>query len=136
MRICGNAFLLVLLAVAGCGTGSDLVSASGTVTLDGVPVCGAIVEFRPNAPDGSASFGLTDPNGRYRLMRTAFESGVAPGEYIVRVYFEPQDGAAACGCEADAGSPAIPARYHSPSELRARVEPRGRNRFLFDLVSP
>jgi hypothetical protein len=130
----GSAILLVIVAGAGCGGSGDLVSASGTVTLDGEPLEGVIVEFQPTDPDRATVFGLTGPNGRYRLRRTAFESGVAPGEYLVRIYCESEDGGANCR-EAGTEPSRIPARYRWPSELRATVAARGRNRLDFELAS-
>ena len=128
-----KALLLAVLVTAGCGSGSGMVSAGGTVTLDGEPLAGVVVEFRPVDPGGTPSFGLTDASGRYRLMRTAFESGVVPGNYAIRIYADSPDNAAIhCGCEL----PAVPARYRARSELRATVEDRRRQRFDFDLASP
>jgi hypothetical protein len=96
-RTVGTAILLVLLVSAGCGTHSGLVSASGTVTLDGQPLSGVVVEFRPSTSGGPPFFGRADSSGRYRLMRTAFQSGVAPGEYSVLIYYESEDDPS-CSC--------------------------------------
>jgi hypothetical protein len=134
-RTVGTAMLLVLLVSTGCGDGSDLVSASGTVTLDGQPLSGVVVEFRPSAAGGSSFFGRADSSGRYRLMRTAFQSGVAPGEYSVLIYYESEDDPS-CTCETEQEQWEIPARYRSTSELQVTVEARGRNRFDFELISP
>ncbi len=126
-------FVLAVVVTAGCGPGGGLVSAGGAVTLDGEPLAGVTVEFRPVEAGGTPAFGLTDENGRYRLMRTAFEPGVAPGEYVVRIFVEAGDEPAGhCGCD----RPAVPSRYRVQSELRATVEARRGQRFDFDLSPP
>jgi hypothetical protein len=134
-RTVGTAILLVLLVSTGCGDGSGLVSASGTVTLDGQPLSGVVVEFRPSTAGGPSFFGRTDSSGRYRMMRTAFQSGVAPGEYFVLIYYESTDDPS-CSCETEQERREIPARYRFPAELQVTVEARGRNRFDFELMSP
>ena len=126
--------LLAVLLTAGCGSG-ELVTAGGQVTLDGEPLPGVVVEFQPAAAGGTAAFGLTDASGRYSLMRTAFQSGVAPGKYLVRVYVPCEDDSAAwCGAGCELAP--LPAGYRFPTDLRATVEPRGRQRFDFDFPSP
>jgi hypothetical protein len=132
-RIVRTAILLVLLVSTGCGDGSGLVSASGTVTLDGQPLSGVVVEFRPSTSRGRSFFGRADSSGRYRMMRTAFQSGVAPGDYSVLIYYESDDDPS-CSCKQE--QRAIPARYRSTSELQVTVEARGRNRLDFELASP
>ncbi len=132
---CG-AGMLVLFLLAGCGGSGELVSATGTVTLDGEPLAGVIVEFHPVSDTGStASFGLTGADGRFRMMRTAFESGVAPGEYLVRFYCETEAGGVDCR-DSDESQVVIPERYQTFSELRVTVEDRRRNRLDFDLTTP
>ncbi len=89
-----------------------------------------MVEFRPVDDEGTSSFGLTDEQGRYRLMSTFDERGAMPGQYIVEIRtagtaFDKQ------GNEIQQEE-RVPARYHSPSELKRTVEP-GSNTFDFDL---
>ncbi len=128
--------LLALLLLAGCGGSSELVTATGTVLLDGEPLAGVVVEFQPVSDTGStASFGLTGADGRYHLMRTAFESGIAPGEYLVRIYCEAEAGGVDCR-DADESRVEIPDRYQTFSELRVTVENRRRNRLDFELTTP
>src|SRR5690349_3739596 len=50
-----------------------LLSVSGTVTLDGKPLPGAVVTF--DAPDGQFSFGLTDSAGAFSLRFDSVKSG-------------------------------------------------------------
>ena len=59
----GVCFVMVL---AGCGaTGPDLVEVTGTVTLDGQPVDGAVVGFRPS--EGTPAAATTDATGKFTL---------------------------------------------------------------------
>ena len=82
MRLVG---LTVLLgAAAGCDGRRTPVPVSGTVTLDGKPVEGAIVTFHLLGDDkeGRPATGQTDKAGAFRL-KTGNEDGARPGEYKV-----------------------------------------------------
>lgn len=129
-RLCNCALFFPLVAasllVAGCGSGLDLVSAGGTVTMDGSPLAGATVEFQPLASGGSPSYGLTDEAGAYTLKFSLSETGVAIGDHTVRIYVE---------TEGDNAKQPVPARYNAQSELTAKVEKGGSKTFDFDLQS-
>jgi hypothetical protein len=73
--------LVLCLLLAGCG--SSRTEVAGVVTLDGQPVEGAAVSFKPTA-GGPAAFAATDAQGRYRL-ESANRPGVTPGTYEVTV---------------------------------------------------
>lgn len=79
--------LSVLTALVGCG-GSDkpqTFPVSGKVTLDGVPVEGASVMFRPEGP-GRPGTAITDSSGVYRLSSYGEPNdGAAPGVYTIAV---------------------------------------------------
>ena len=84
MRLVG---LTVLLgAAAGCDGRRTPVPVSGTVTLDGKPVEGAIVSFHLLGDDkeGRPATGQTDKTGTFHL-KTGNEDGARPGEYKVVV---------------------------------------------------
>ena len=89
MRWLGLSLALCAMGItAGCG-GSDepsLVPVSGTVTLDGKPLAGALVEFIPLDPKQpqTAGGGTTDPAGKYTAMYRG-SSGLSPGKYKVNV---------------------------------------------------
>src|SRR5262245_20460377 len=77
--------LTVLLGAAvGCDGRRTPVPVSGTVTLDGKPVDGAIVTFHllGDDKDGRPVAGQTDKTGTFRL-KTGNEDGARPGEYKV-----------------------------------------------------
>jgi len=75
---------------AGCGRGNKLpplAEVSGTVTLDGVALPGAVVQFIPDANKGTQgppAVGGSDENGHYELM-TVKHKGAAIGFHKVKV---------------------------------------------------
>ncbi len=79
---------LSLVSVLGGCKGSDkpdTVPVSGKVTLDGVPVEGASVMFRPEGP-GRPGTAMTDANGMYSLSSYGEPNdGAVPGVYTVAV---------------------------------------------------
>ena len=73
---------------------------SGTVTLNGAPVEGAVVAFSPQSADGHAAFGKTDAAGNYTLTTQQADDGAMVGSYAVTVTKSTQP-AAAGGAPAD-----------------------------------
>lgn len=93
-RVPAQAFLALCIVamtfLGGCGgapsrdySGLELVDVSGTVTLDGQPLAGAMVVFAD--PEGSTSRGMTDASGVYQLEFSSDQSGVTPGPKTVTV---------------------------------------------------
>ncbi|OHB73245.1 MAG: hypothetical protein A2V70_02070 [Planctomycetes bacterium RBG_13_63_9] len=122
--------ILFCIFMAGCGSGNDLASVQGKVTLNGRPLEGATVKFQPTAPEGSSSSGMTDADGRYELMYTFSTSGAMPGEHIVSI------GTAGTsaddeGCEVEREE-RVPAKYNTQTELKRMVVP-GSNTIDFEL---
>lgn len=133
------ATIVGLLLLVGCSGGPqadysslDLIDVTGCVTLDGIVLEGARIEFEN--PDTTCSSGTTDARGRYRLMFDSQTSGCLPGEKTVRIRMVP--------AEADVEDPDavvnsgifIPPRYNTDSELRAVVS-SGKRTFDFDLTT-
>lgn len=118
-----------------------LVPVSGIVTLDGKPLEGASVTFRPvGSTPGSGAFGACGPDGRYELKsaRTQ-EVGTAVGEYRVTINKLSDDAPVSGDRPAATDETTIdllPARYSSydGTELKASVPPDG-GKFDFDLKS-
>jgi hypothetical protein len=83
------------LLLTGCRP-SEFQYVEGVITLDGVPVEGASVTFRPREKGGMMAAGMSDAGGRYRLnpLRGKDGAGVLVGEYDVAVFKarEPSDG--------------------------------------------
>lgn len=87
LPLCFVMTLSLLTAFGGCGGSDkpDTVPVSGKVTLDGVPVDGASVMFRPEGP-GRPGTAMTDGNGMYSLSSYGEPNdGAVPGVYTVAV---------------------------------------------------
>lgn len=147
MRILNILIALLLTAGTGCLESVDadyqqlgLVDVSGTVRLDGAPLAGAVVIFE--APDTTFCYGRTDDSGRYTLKLNSRQSGVTPGDKIVRISTRGRTGEEAAGGEEedpDARRPEqsderVPARYNSLSRLQVRVS-ESNHSMDFDLQS-
>ncbi len=86
-----------LLVVSGCSDGSspppnlpDTVKVTGTVTLDGKLLEGAVVRFAPISDRGfHGAAGVVDASGKYELVTDIGNGksrpGVIPGDYTVYV---------------------------------------------------
>jgi len=114
----------------GCSdSGPELGTVAGTVLLDGQPVADAEVVFEPE--EGSPSYGMTDAQGRYRLMYTPETAGAVVGQHTVRI----TTGRTAGGPGEEVQIPErIPASYNSQSEVQREVKP-GSNTIDFDIQS-
>jgi len=67
-------------------TGTTLgATLTGTVTLDGSPVEGAIVTLKPKSKGSSGAFGKTDAEGNFAVNSSPTVGGVNPGDYMVTV---------------------------------------------------
>lgn len=134
--------LSVLSYLIGCSTAPqadygevELVTASGTVTLDGEPLVDAVVSF--DAEDGQFSYGLTDDSGRFVLHLDSVKKGVTPGKKTIRISTTRKilglniddEGDAEASGETESGAPAanssdlerVPEKYNKKSELTADV---------------
>lgn len=79
---------LLAVGIVGCGVGDNRPArapVSGTVTLGGNPVEGALVTFVPKSKDGESAVGTTDASGQYVLTTFERGDGAVPGEYFVKV---------------------------------------------------
>lgn len=119
----------IVMAIAfvglGCGGGADrppLGSVSGTVTLDGTPLVGVIVLFKPE--NGRAATGTTDAKGVYTLEYTYGVKGSKVGPSTVS--FEWPLGFA--------GAKSLPAKYTTQSQMKEIVK-EGRNTINLKLDS-
>jgi len=79
---------VVLLPLAGCGDGGpSLVKVTGTITVNGKPFPGALVEFMPATSNAVSTLGTdtTGPEGNYMVRSASGRTGLAPGKYTVKV---------------------------------------------------
>lgn len=106
---------LSLCACAGCGGGSgpELFSVSGTVTLNGKPLPNAELIFQPK--EGAPSYGKTDAEGYYELTYSRDRSGALAGSHTVSITtaIEDEDG--------NTAEELLPTKYNIDTELSAMV---------------
>ncbi|MDR0328530.1 MAG: hypothetical protein LBI05_09580 [Planctomycetaceae bacterium] len=122
-------FVTILTAFAlttGCGDGSiSTLKVTGTVTLDGVPLPNANINFTPKSEgQGNPGYAITDEKGTYKLQTLlgAAEAGTTPGDYDVYItcvargeVWSASPGGASAGPPSSARSSGslIPERYGS-----------------------
>ena len=151
------AFLVV--AFVGCDGGPAVKPVTGTVTLDGTPIAGAVITFQPTeGSTGKPAVGTSDASGNFTVTDMNSDnigSGAVAGEYRVGVmWFKPgTDSSQATGESGGNEEEAVkndkaavstvsgpeallPPDYQSPvtSGLTATVG-TGDNTFKFDLKS-
>lgn len=106
----------LVVGLSGCGQEVPLVPVEGTVTLDGIPLAGAQVLFRPT--QGRLAAGETDDAGHYRLRYTPERLGALAGQHVVQITTVRE------GDEDAASKPKkerVPARYNARTELEMTV---------------
>lgn len=97
---------------------------TGTVTLDGKPLAGALVVFKPEQP-GRASDATTDDAGHYEILYLREIAGAAVGRHAVRI---------TTASEENGGKERVPGRYNAATTLSADVK-AGTNTFSFELTT-
>ncbi|WP_437206968.1 hypothetical protein [Planctomicrobium sp. SH664] len=123
----------IALLLPGCHRADlDIAPVTGIVTLDGVPLEGAVVAF--SSGKGRPSLAVTQEDGSYELTYTASRKGALVGPHTVRITTErnPQEGSG--------NQPGVkgikeflPPRYHEQTELTANVI-SGSNKIDFALT--
>lgn len=87
----GNLAVSILVTVGivltGCPNSSRPATyrVTGTVTMQGKPVDGAVITFVPTSNEGQAASAITDAEGKYALTTWQAGDGARPGEYRVKV---------------------------------------------------
>ncbi|GAA4427042.1 hypothetical protein [Bremerella cremea] len=77
--------LLAVSCLIGC-SGNGLCTLHGVVTIDGKPAPeGTMLEFQSLSEGGSTAYGTTDAQGNYEAMFSFNQSGIQPGEHVVRL---------------------------------------------------
>ena len=117
--------VILLILLAGCSGSKDrpdLGKVRGTVTLDGNPLAGSIISFKPN--EGQPSSARTDSEGNYELYYLRDIRGAKIGLHKVRITTATEENP----------RERIPVRYNRKSELTREVQ-SGKNEFDFELVS-
>jgi hypothetical protein len=119
------AWVVIALIGTGC-SGSGLVTTSGSVRCDGVPVSSGAISFHPvngaSAPQGAAivagRYHIRTPRGRHRVEIVATRP--QPGGVELTPGMAPQE-------------QYIPARYNAASTLEADVKGWWSNHASYDL---
>ncbi|MFM8633713.1 MAG: hypothetical protein ACKOEX_02705 [Planctomycetia bacterium] len=112
------AVLAVMLATVGCGPPATV--AVGVVTLDGVPIDNAMLDFIPEQRDARTGSAVTDASGCYAatLAATAYRVTVRKQRSVG----ESKKDAAKGGVPTEDYEEIFPARYSDPSRSPLRVE--------------
>lgn len=143
-----SALLVAMIALcAGCDTkpksnykSLNLVQASGTITLDGTPLEGAVVSF-DDPTDDTFSYGLTNSQGQFSLQIDSDMKGVKPGAKIVRISTTRK--ILGLNVKEEGGDPSekpaplperVPDKYYKKSKLFVEVT-HDKTRYDFDLKS-
>ena len=139
----GTAAIVTLALLAGCSSNSDYAVVSGVVTLDGTPLAGAGINFKPKV--GAIASDVTDAEGRYRLTTGSID-GALLGDHRVTVAKLELVDRKGNPAETSEGPPArggglrakwyTPEKYSKPetSGFTATVKP-GNNDYPFVLIS-
>lgn len=121
--------LFLLILTTGCGDPTR-AKVTGTVTIDGKPISGGMIEFRPEAQDGPTAGVGIGPDGTYKTeTATGRMVVVIEGTKVVgqRKAYDTPDSPMI-----DVVKSYIPARYNRKSELRVDLK-AGTNVCDFDL---
>jgi len=119
-----SVWVVLFLSMPGCSSGDrpPLGLVSGSVTIDGKPLVGAIITFQPTK--GRAAEALTDSQGKYDLTYSYNVKGAKVGPN--KIAFSWPIGVT--------GTHVIPECYAGRTELECEVK-SGRNTFNFVLES-
>lgn len=121
-----------VVGLAGCSRGDrpELGEVTGTVTLDGKPLEGALVAFYPE--EGRTVGGTTDAEGFYEVMYLQGVKGtkVGPNKVEITTSLDPSDEDWRPGKSAEK----VPPWYNVRTTLEANVEP-GDNVIDFELTT-
>ena len=125
----------------GCGSGK-FAPVSGTVTMNGQPLAGALVIFSPIAKEGSidagpGSSGKTNDKGEYTLTSDTGRTGALVGKHRVSVsLMNPGTGESDDRRRPGQLVNQVPVRYNGKTELTYEVPAGGTDKADFALKSP
>ena len=122
------AIFVLCIVAAGCShDGPELADVHGTITLNGQPLAGALVEFQPERRDGSPSYGATDDTGRYELVYSRDRKGAMIGLHSVQITTRNEN---------QRTPELLPSEYHDESAITREVAAGTTNQFDFEISLP
>jgi hypothetical protein len=86
-KLAVSTLLIVAIVLTGCPNSSQPATyrVTGTVTMMGKPVDGAVITFVPTSTEGQAASAITDADGKYALTTWQAGDGARPGDYRVKI---------------------------------------------------
>ncbi len=132
----GFFFLLAALAAvaapAGCSRGDGRQAVTGRVTLDGQPLDGGAINFRPAPGLNANSSGGPITAGQFKLPA---DRGLAPGKYLVTITAMRETGRTVQDEQMGPVAETVPVQYKEAGSLEATVAPGQKADFDFTLTS-
>ncbi len=122
---------LLLVALLGCGSGDGRLAVDGLITLDGKPLSGGVISFRPVQADKATTAGSGIEEGRYQIPA---DGGLLPGEYKVVIQAFEETGRMVNDPQFGQAPETVPVKFNESETLRATVTADGPNRFDFALT--
>ncbi|PQO36885.1 hypothetical protein C5Y96_06900 [Blastopirellula marina] len=125
---------LTLMLCSGCG--GSVGEITGRVTLDGRPLDGAMITFKPVGNPEAKEFSTEVNRGSFTIA----SGRIAPGDYYVMLESQqPGAGAMIEGVQRGEGIPPpsafVPKIYEKKGALRAKISANGENYLTFQLTS-
>jgi hypothetical protein len=135
----GVTALTIAVACTGCSPSPfKFVPVSGTVSLDGQPLAGGIVNFQPivvgtGVNSGPGSTARTGADGRFTLATIRGEPGAVVGKHRVKIYSFNAETAKRSGNGTAPDRERVPPRYNYKSTLTFDVPEAGTDKADFAL---
>lgn len=125
---------LTLMLCSGCGSSAGEIT--GRVLLDGRPLDGAVIKFKPKGNPKAKEVSTDVNSGTFTIA----SGRIAPGDYYVMVVSQqPGAGAMIEGVQRGEGIPApkafVPKIYEKKGPLNAKISAEGSNNLMFQLKS-
>ena len=118
-----------LLFAVGCDDGPAVAPVTGTVTQNGTPLAGAMVEFQPDK--GAPSYGYTDESGRYEIQYQTDKMGALLGHHYVSVTTAGEKTDPKTDTTVNVPE-SVPKEYNEETELEYEVV-KGKNEFNIEI---
>ena len=120
--------MLLMLALAGCGSKRPAASVSGDVKYGSESIATGSIRFDPVDANDAKSFGTQIKEGKYEIP---LESGLVAGEYLVAIYATRETGKLMAPPETLHNTPStptkevvqyIPEAYNANTKLKATLK--------------